>query len=529
MPAIWLVPFALSVLAQTPELRVTAADRTGLSITVYQNDLAVVRDSRRVTLPAGRSQVAFADLAASILPTSAYLLDAGKDVRSMERNFEFDLLTPEHLALANLGEAAALRDPATGRLTWGIQASAPWEQGVMYPSASRSARMAGLPGVYAVRPTRNVLLWTSEGYESATSSSLIYRKVPNTLRPSATLLQSLETETAGPRDLQLLYTTGGVSWSAHYIATLDPDAKHFDLDAFATVENRSGTDYTGTSFQLVAGEPNTVLDPDPTEDNGDLYEIEGSMAVVVGPPTFNESRLSEYPIFTLDRPTTLRNGQQKQLALFHAGRIPLRIGVLVDALQMNQPSRLEQVYEEAIEHAMDLDTDLPPEGPVRCEIPLTKASITCLGRALNTAANHLGRALPAGTMDIRYASPEGALLTFGSLDADGTPAGEPITFPLPGLQDAAVRRTIRSLEMVRQRGQAALELEVEVRFINGSRLALPVTFREPLPIGWTVVHSSLPGHRQEASAVAFEGRSKPGAVLALHYWIRSPFHSLQDF
>lgn len=531
MRILLLYALCVPLAAQAPELRTTAADRTALSITIYQNDLAVIRDTRRATLPAGGSRLAFADVAATIRPKSAFLLDPGQGVKVVERDFEFNLLSPENLELASLGGTVALRNPATGARTWGTQVSVPWPRGLRNPKASAFAKMARLPSVYLVRPTSQILIQTPDGYEASGISAPIYHKVPNALRPSPTLRQTLNADTAGPRDLCLLYTATGLSWQAHYIATLDADAHHLDLAAFATVDNKSGINYPDATFQLVAGDPNIVPDPDPIDGRDepmiDAANVSATVVVVASAaPEFREEGLSEYPLFTLDQRVSLKNGQQKQLALFHVEHIPFQVKAILETTSKNGEPMKENDYLDPLGRWLSFDSDEPPAGRIQFNFFLQKPTIEYRGRLRNTASNHLGRSLPSGTMSIRYRSPEGVLLDLGSPEIEGTPAGEEIELPLPTAHGLSATRAFRSLKVVRKQGMSAIELDVEVRLSNTSRRTIPVTIREPFFQDWTMVRSNLPGHRSGGDAYDFEGRAQPGSTLSLHYRIRTAYQPL---
>lgn len=549
-----LTALSLPLLAQAPELRTTAADRTGLSITIYQNHLAAVRDTRCVSLPTGVTTLAFADLAASVRPKSAYLLDSGSGLKVLERNFEFNLLTPDNLMAASLGQPLAQRDPRTGELRWGDQASVPYPRGLMNPTATPIARMARLPSAWLIKPTSNVLMREAAGFENAGDTNLAYRNLPPGLRASPTLLQTVAADEAGPRSLSLLYTTEGLSWQAHYILTLAPDGRHADLNAFAAVENKSGTNFPHAAFQLVAGEPNIVNDPLPRNDllpsrldaTETTVEVVGSVA---GPPVFREEKLSEYPLFTLDRPTSLENGQQKQLSLFHAEALDVSLHALIQpsddafygesnyletcALYFAPPfdgfypwplagffegsasdSASDQYLEAIFQNSHWLDHHRP--------------AVQLEGRLKNTKANGLGRALPAGGLDIRYQSPEGALIPLGEIQVDGTPRGGDITIPFANARGMSAERRTASLRRIRKGRRVAWEMEMIVTLTNQSGLALPATIREPIYGGWTLVSSSLTGQRSGENAYDFDFTSKPHSAFTLRYRVRTDYQALPE-
>ena len=551
MYRILLSALCLPLLGQTPELRSTAVDRKSLSITIYQNGLAAVRDTRRVELPAGKSTLAFADLAAKIRSKSAYLLDPAPGLATLERNFEFNLLSPTSLKLTGLGQPVALRDGRTGELQWGTQRSLPYPHGLWNIHATAIQKMARMRQAWIVQPTESVLIQQPDGVTASGGQSPIYERVPSTLRTSPTLLQTLQSPATGPQDLTLLYTTEGLSWQAHYIATLDPDAKHLDLDAFATVENRSGIAYPEAAFQLIAGEPHIVSDPDPRDESQPpeidatqtTVEVAGSIA---GPPVFHEEKLSEYPLFTLDRPVTLLDGQKKQLALFRARRVPLSVqAVVCPGLQWFenvQDSYLDACAElseptERTDSPIPLWLDLYEGGP-KPGNPVEKAAgdrisarflweedhrpaVQLEGRIQNAKGHGLGRSLPAGSLDLRYTAPGGLCIPMDEMQVDQTPSGESMRLDLGTARGFFASRRVVSLQRVEDSGGLVWEMEVEVVLTNTSRRPMKTLFREPIFQDWTLEHSNLPGERSGENAYDFTFISKPGSRFAFRYKVKT--------
>src|SRR2546423_13080485 len=85
--------------AQTSEQTTTASDRQSVNITVYTSNLGLVRETRRLTLPAGRVALRFADVTAQIRPETVHLasLLSPTALRILEQNYQYDLLNPAKL------------------------------------------------------------------------------------------------------------------------------------------------------------------------------------------------------------------------------------------------------------------------------------------------------------------------------------------------------------------------------------------------------------------------------------------------
>lgn len=112
---VWLfVPlFILTAAAWAQEERVSGRhEQTTLAVTIYNDDLALVKDQRKVRLANGENRLSWRDVSARIQPETALLrsLD-GAQIRLLEQNFDFDLLTPQSLLAKSVGESVRVFRP----------------------------------------------------------------------------------------------------------------------------------------------------------------------------------------------------------------------------------------------------------------------------------------------------------------------------------------------------------------------------------------------------------------------------------
>ena len=89
---------ATAALAQTATTS-TEEDQKELAVTVYNSNVALVRDVRRIKLPAGTIDLRYMDIAAAVNPATVHIvsLTAPKDLIVLEQNYEYDLLSPQKL------------------------------------------------------------------------------------------------------------------------------------------------------------------------------------------------------------------------------------------------------------------------------------------------------------------------------------------------------------------------------------------------------------------------------------------------
>lgn len=547
---------------QVPEVRSTAKDRTALSVTIYQNGLAAIRDTRRVSLPVGPSRLAFADLVPTLRPKSATLLDPGGGLQVRERNYEFNLLSPASLVDASLGLPVRIKGVDGKPDLDGTLASLPLLNPRMRVDAKPLERIARLARAYAQHPDPDVVVALPDGLSSSPPSGLTFKQVQSELRASPTLLQDLAADSSGFRELTLLYTATDLSWTAHYVATLDQDGNHLDLDVFATVKNQSGSRLPDATLQLLAGTPNLVYDPPPSDPNAirvDATSVE-VMASVASPPVFKEEKLSEYPIFTLDRPVTLAGRADKQLKLMAARRIPILRSFLIEtpyqdygaspssfmASHLFQAEPTNSGYSPVPQgwRTKEPEEEAPPPIPnsalaqmehqqwVACHHP----PVLAIGTIANSKQSNLGRALPKGSLLLRYQDPSGALVLVGGVQREEaefpqTPAGEEVELdfgPTRGFRverRATFQRAFPTKPFKDEQGrihpQRRYEYGVVVQIRTDRKAEALITIREPITAGWKLLSSSHPGHRSGADAYDFQVRIPARGQAALHYTVRT--------
>src|SRR5881227_2435398 len=217
-------------------------DQTDLNVTVYNSNIALVRDVRNLVLPAGTFRLKFMDIAATVNPATVHfrsLTDPDK-LGVIEQNYEYDLLEPAKLLHKYVGKEVTL---------------------------VRSYQENGTTKREEIKATllsdNNGPVWRigSDIVTGVYSESYRFPEVPPNLYERPTLLMSLENSGAKKQQIEASYLASNLSWNADYVLTVARDDKNADLDGWVTVVNNSGTAFHNARLQLVAGELNRV----PTE------------------------------------------------------------------------------------------------------------------------------------------------------------------------------------------------------------------------------------------------------------------------
>src|ERR1700728_5206829 len=150
----------------------TRKDQTDLSVTVYNSNLALVRDVRDIHLQSGVAPLRFEDVAANIMPATVHfrsLTDPAK-LGVLEQNYEYDLLDPNKLLQKYVGRELdviySTEDGSMSRQTAGKgilladnAGGTVWKIGDRIVPHAQPLSYPDLPGDLYSRPT---LIWTLE-------------------------------------------------------------------------------------------------------------------------------------------------------------------------------------------------------------------------------------------------------------------------------------------------------------------------------------------------------------------------------
>ena len=205
------------LMAQAAEITVDETKTQNLEISIYNDNLALVKDVRRVNLNQGENALAFENVATQIKPESALIVGDGISV--LEQNYDYDLLTTENIINGLVGQQVktVIENPTTGEN--------------IFNQAKIISANYGAP-----------VLEFSYGIETRFPGRIVFEKLPENLRGKPTLSAKIISASAGLKDLSLAYLTNDISWKTNYVAKVI-DQNKLDLTGWVTINNQSGVDY----------------------------------------------------------------------------------------------------------------------------------------------------------------------------------------------------------------------------------------------------------------------------------------------
>lgn len=289
----YLVAAATTMFATVAPAPASAQTAQGdVSVTIYTNDIALIQDVRALDLPAGRSRQPFADVSASIRPETVGL--SAPDAAVVEQNFDYDLLSPSTLMQKAVGETITIvrTNPGTGAET------------------RERAKVLAVNGGVVLEIGGRIEVLRDDGLPARA----IFDRVPDTLRARPTLSVTLDAARGGARPATLSYLTGGLGWSADYVALFDEAKGTIDVQGWVTLRNTSGTTFTNAATLLVAGSVTSGNDT-----------TVGAM-MRAGTETDARERLGDFYLYPLPGRTTIADKQTKQVSFLDVHGAPASSG-----------------------------------------------------------------------------------------------------------------------------------------------------------------------------------------------------------
>lgn len=276
------------------------ATDSGTEVTVYNDNLALVKERRELDLNTGVNNIEYRDVAALIDPTSVMFEDTtNKNTAVLEQNYEYDLVSSSKLLDKFLGKEITVTE----------------KEGETYTGTLLS-HDGGV--VLQLSDGKVVSITEVSKFEFPDSAGLLTKP---------TLVWQIYSPVSGSRDVLTSYLTGGMTWNADYIVKTNADDTKADIRGWVSIDNQAGTTYEDAKLKLVAGEVHRIAVPQPIYSDATVAEEAGYAG---SKNSFAEESLFEYHLYTLERAATLKNNEVKQISLLSADSVPVEKELIFD-------------------------------------------------------------------------------------------------------------------------------------------------------------------------------------------------------
>jgi len=442
----------------------TLKDQQNVSVTIYNSNVGLVKDIRLIDFKTGIHELKFMDVAAKIDPTTVHIksLINGSSLDVLEQNYEYDLLSPQKLLEKYVG------------------------QKVQLATFNNETKKEEIIEATLLSTQGGNIFQINDRIHIGHYGRILLPKIPENLIPQPTLIWMLENRLSRPQKVEASYLTSGINWKADYVTVLNKLDTLTDLTGWVTIDNRSGATYQNALLKLVAG---------------DIHRVQGEMRMDYARPMaaakeassqqFKEESFFEYHLYTLDRRTTIKDNQTKQMSLLDAHQVPVKKLFLFSGNPYYYYSRYDQ--------------------------RTNKQKVGVFLELENTKKNNLGMPLPKGTIRVYKEDKDGCLQFVGEDRIDHTPKDEKFKIKIGEAFDVVGERVQTEYKHL---GWNLYEVAFEVSLRNHKKEDIKVLVEEPIPGDWEMLSNTHPFEKMSSNLIRFEVPVVKDKEVKVKYRIR---------
>ncbi len=450
MTALLFAVTSLDLTAAEGKKTSTLDDQKEVAVTVYNQNLGLVKDRRSLNLEKGMFHLEFMDVASGIDPTTVHIrsLTDADALAVHEQNYEYDLLSPQKLLEKYVGKEVELREinPETGEEKIARVTVLSTNDGLIY------------------RTSDGITFDLSRG--GSVFSKWFFPGIPENLISKPTLVWLLDSGRKGIQEVEVSYLTSGINWKADYVGLLNESDTGMDLTSWVTIDNRSGATYRDARLKLVAGDIHRA-ERRPVYADGRMEETR-----LTSVPRFEEEAFFEYHLYSLDRTTTIKENQTKQMTLFDAPGIKVK-----KKYTFKSSGRFQVRWVEPVEDKVGVYLEIE-----------------------NRKSAGMGLPLPAGVFRVYKEDADGSVQFLGEDRIDHTPVDEDFEIKIGSAFDIVAERVQTDYTKI---GDRVYESAYEISIRNHKEEGIVVEVLELIPGDWEILESNYKYDKKKANEVSF--------------------------
>jgi hypothetical protein len=437
-------------------LSVSGQERN-ISLTIYNQDLALVKDTRDLSFVSGRNEIKFTEVAEKIDPTSVHfqVLSAPDKIYLLEQNYQYDLVSSDKILEKYLDKNIQI-------LT---------KDGKFY----EGALLSYAPDNITLREKENSIRIVNR----VQVVDLSFPKLPEGLITRPTLVWLLDSKIQGKQKTEVSYLTSGINWHAEYVAVADKDDKNLELSGWVSIDNRSGATYPDAKLKLIAGQVHRVEEVQPAP----MYKGVLAMERATGaPPTFEEKPFFEYHLYTLQFPSTVKDNEIKQISLFP-----------------NSSVKVAKIY--VYDGARE-----PKKVKVNLEF-------------LNSKAEGLGMPLPKGKIRVYKVDVDKSMEFVGEDQIEHTPKDEKVRVYVGDAFDIVGERTRTNFQKISDNVMEET-YQIKLRNHKEEKVEVTVVEHLYPYTNWEILESNFKYEKKDASTIEFKIPLEKNQEQIVNYKVR---------
>lgn len=463
---------ALVFVAVAPGL--ADAQNNGVELTVYNSNIALIKESRQFELEAGVNTVQVNDVPAAILPETVHFRSlTDPDAVVLEQNYEYDIVGSQKLLQKYLDQKIDV-----------VTADGTVYSGTLLSGANDLILQDKDGGVQVIK------------FDQVRQYS--FPALPDGLITRPTLVWLVDAAKAGKHDTEIAYLSNGMNWSANYVLMLAADSKSLDLNGWITLDNHSGATFRDAKLKLVAGDIHRAA----AAVSGDVYKREETMVAYTPQPQVEQREFFEYHLYEVQRPVTIKDNQTKQVEFVTANNVPASKNFVFDASMPFQP------------YGPIFDPGYGSTGNTKVTVQLS----------FNTGKDGVNAQLPKGVVRLYQADVDGSPLLIGEDNIDHTPKNEDVTLTIGQAFDLVGERTQTDFKRL---GDKTIEESYKIELRNQKAdedVVIKVIEHMFRGSDWEIVKASDEGFSKiDAHTISWDVPVKAQGKATITYTVRYTF------
>ncbi len=476
-----------------------ASDRQSVDLTIYNSNLALIREERTINLVKGLNHVIIPDIPATIDGTSLHFssLTNPSAVKVLEQNYQYDLVHQAKLMEKYIGKEVEFirmdneskkEYSVTGKLLatgWQPQLGYdPYGGGVPYYSTGQM--IAEINGKIEIGP----------------AGRLVLPSLPEGLILKPQLEWLVNTTKADQHKTEISYLANQLTWNCNYVALLNAKDTEIDLTGWVTVTNNSGTVFKNAGLKLVAGDVNLVKEVQARARGMVMSKM--AMADEAAAPQFQQKELFEYKLYSLQRKTDLGNNETKQIELTSAKNVLSKKVFIYDGLS-DQWRYWYNNYSYRGQGSFGQESN---------------KKVGVFVTLKNEEKAGLGIALPKGKVRVYKRDDDGKEQFVGEDEIDHTPKDEEIKLYLGNAFDIVGERVQKDFRVVVSGHIVDETFEIKVRNHKSEPVEVLV-YEHPWRWNeWDITRSSTSWDKVDQTTIKFPVKLKKDEEKIITYTIR---------
>jgi hypothetical protein len=485
----------------------TVARAAQPALTIYNQNFAVVRDHVALDLKPGENEVRFADTTAHLEPDSVILRDPqGKvNLQVLEQNYRNDPVSQDLLLSLFEGKTIDFLVTEPNKPNTIVQGKIV-RSGYMphdYQVTKRYGErymMSQRSSAYGPNGVSQPVIEVDGRLRFSLPGQPLFPPLPDDAVLKPALEWRLQSDRAAKLEAELAYVTDGMTWEADYNLVAAEQSDLLDIVGWVTIDNQSGKTFENARIKLMAGDVSKVQRGDVSFLGNEELAVKAAATTL---PPVSEKAFEDYHLYSLQRATTLRDRETKQVEFVRARGVKSERVYVYDGLKIDA-NRWRGYGMENVRSNQDFGTEMNTKVAVMREFK-------------NSTANHLGLPLPKGLVRFYKQDADQQIEFTGENLIDHTPQDEILRVYTGNAFDLVGERRRTNFKVDSNNHWSDESFEIKLR--NHKKEAVEIRVVEHLFrwYTWEITEKSEPFLKTNAQMMEFRVQLKPDEEKTLHY------------